>query len=304
MVLFAILSIALVLFGLALLIFARGEFSNPVKIAGLAMAIGGVILILMVSIVTIPAGYVGVVYDPFAGGVQSTELSEGFHLIFPWQEITQYSLRTMTYNMHTGGDDVAVYALTNEGLEVVIDVSVVYHAQAGKVWEIHKTVGEYYSDILIKPKTRAIIRDRIAYYKAEDLYTTEKRVALQAAITKSIQEELEPRGIVVESILIRDIVLPVTIKNAIEAKLGAEQDAKKMEFVLQKEQKEAERKVVEAGGIFQSNKIIAESLTTNYLTWYWIQSLKEQNSVIYVPINENGLPVFKNVDNVQINTTS
>lgn len=303
MVLVVILSIFLLLIGLAVIFASRGDIISPPRIAGLMIILGGLVLLGTMAIVTIPAGQVGVVYDPFAGGVQEYQLKEGFHFILPWQEVTQYSLRTMTYNMHEGGDDVSIFGLTNEGLEVMVDLSVVYHVQSNKAWELHKTVGEYYTDVLVKPITRTKVRDLIAFYKAEDLYTTDKRVALQASITKKIQDELEPRGIIIESILIRDIVLPTTIKGAIETKLKAEQDAKAMEFVLQKEQKEAERKVVEANGIAQSNKIIAASLSTNYLTWYWIQSLKDQNNVIYVPIGQNGLPMFKDIDNVLVNTS-
>jgi regulator of protease activity HflC (stomatin/prohibitin superfamily) len=294
MVLFALLSVLLLVVGLFVLIFKGNK--TPIRLAGFVMTGVGLFFLFMLTIVTVPAGHVGVVYDPFAGGVQEYQLAEGFHVIAPWQEITQYSLRTMTYNMHEGGDDIPIYALTSEGLEVLVDVSIVYHIKPDKAWEIHKTIGENYAEVLIKPIARATVRDLIAFYKAEDLYTTEKRVILQTAITKKIQEQLEPRGIVVEAVLVRDINLPKGIKEAIEAKLQAEQDAKRMEFVLQKEQKEAERKVIEAKGIAESNKIIADSLTQNYLTWYWIQSLKDQNSVIYVPIGENGLPIFKNVD--------
>ncbi len=296
MVLVAIFSIVLLLFGLAIVVFGRGEFSSPLKIAGLVITIGAVGILLLIITTIIPAGHVGVIYDPFAGGVQSYQLEEGFHFILPWQEVTQYSLRTMTYNMHEGGDDISIYALTNEGLEVIIDLSIVYHVQPDKAWEIHKKVGEYYTDVLVKPIARTKVRDLIAFYKAEDLYTTDKRVALQTSITTKIRDELEHRGIIVESSLIRDRNLMISIKNAIEMKLKAEQDAKAMEFILQKEQKEAERKVVEAGGIAQSNKIIADSLTQSYLTWYWIQSLEKQKSVIYVPIGDNGLPLFKNID--------
>ena len=201
--------------------------------------------------------------------------------------------------MHKGGDDVAVSVLTAEGLDVNVDVSVIYHLERGKSAEIHRNVGELYSDVLIKPVSRATVRDLVSTYRSEDLYTTEKRVTLQTTLTEKIRERLEPRGIEIENVLIRDIELPIQVKSSIESKITAEQDAKRMEFVLQKEQKEAERKIVEAGGVAESQKIISASLDDKLLTWFWIKSLEKQNSVIYVPIGESGLPLFKDIDAVK-----
>ncbi len=304
MVLAAIFTIIIFVIGLITLIMpikSESKFPTSVKIIiGSGMMISGALILLLLMIITIPAGHIGVVYDPFAEGVQEYQLKEGFHIIMPWHEITQMSLRTITYNMHHGGEDDSIYVLTNEGLEIIVDLSIVYHIQSNKAWMIYKTIGDNYVNILLKPTARATIRDLIAFYKAEDLYTTEKRVKLQDELIKKLREQLEPRGIIIESALIRDINLPTGIKSAIEAKLQAEQDAKRMEFILQKEQKEAERKVVEAKGISESNMIIADSLTDSYLTWYWIQSLENQNSVIYVPIGNSGLPLFKNVDTIKI----
>ncbi|MBS3067062.1 prohibitin family protein, partial [Candidatus Micrarchaeota archaeon] len=208
-------------------------------------------------------------------------------------------IRSQAFNMHKGGDDVAVSVLTAEGLDVNVDVSVIYHLERGKSAEIHRNVGELYSDVLIKPVSRATVRDLVSTYRSEDLYTTEKRVTLQTTLTEKIRERLEPRGIEIENVLIRDIELPIQVKSSIESKITAEQDAKRMEFVLQKEQKEAERKIVEAGGVAESQKIISASLDDKLLTWFWIKSLEKQNSVIYVPIGESGLPLFKDIDAVK-----
>lgn len=268
----------------------------PMKQAGLGMVFVALLIILFAVTVTIPAGYRAVVYDPFRGGVLPNTLGEGFHILMPWQYVSEYSIRTQTFNMHQNGDDVAVSVLTGEGLDVSVDLSVIYHLNPEKLSEMHRNVGEEYREVLIKPVSRAIARDIISTYRSEDLYTTEKRVALQGLLTSKIQTKLSERGIEVESVLIRDIELPSEVKIAIESKITAEQDAKRMEFVLQKEGKEAQRKIVEAQGVSESQKIISESLNERFLTWFWISTLEKQNSVIYVPIGQNGLPLFKNVD--------
>lgn len=268
----------------------------PIKQAGIGMIGISILLILFTITVTIPAGQRAVVYDPFAGGVLPTTLGEGLHILMPWQYVSEYSVRTQTFNMHQNGDDVSVSVLTGEGLEVSVDLSVIYHLNPEKLSELHREVGEEYKEILIKPVSRAIARDIVSTYRSEDLYTTEKRVALQGLLTSKIQSKLSERGIEVESVLIRNIQLPMEVRSAIESKITAEQDAKRMEFILQKEGKEAERKIVEAQGVSQSQKIISESLNERFLTWFWISTLEKQNSVIYVPIGQNGLPLFKNVD--------
>jgi regulator of protease activity HflC (stomatin/prohibitin superfamily) len=277
-----------------------GLFNNIGKLIGGMFVVLIVLFVLLLILgnifVVIEAGYVGVIYDPLAGGVQARTMGEGFYVMMPWQTVTHYNLRTMSYNMHPGGDDIGLNVITAEGLTVKLDLSVLYHVESDQAPELYKNVGTDYAEVLIKPVARATARDLVATYNAEDLYTTNKRVILQASLTNNIKGKLEGRGIIVEDVLIRDIILPDQIQTAIETKLTAEQDAKRMEFVLQKEQSEAERKVIEAKGISESQTIIANSLTDSYLTWYWIQNLKDQKSVIYVPIQNNGLPLFKNVD--------
>lgn len=295
---FWILSILFVIGGLLLLMssFAAGKFGASARLIGGIIFVVGAITLLAAMIIIIPAGHVGVIYDPFAGGVQDGELSEGLTLVPPWQEVILYSMRTQSYNLHYGGDDIAVSALTAEGLTVSVDLTVLYHVQPGQASSIYQNIGKYYQEIVLKPIVRASVRDLISKYKAEDLYTEAKRVLIQNKLTSDVAEKLAEKGIEVESILIRDIVLPDKIMNAIEAKLESQQQAIMMEFVLEKEEQEAQRKIIEAQGIADSNEIISNSLTDSYLTWYWIQSLQQHESVIYVPVGDEGLPLFKEVD--------
>ncbi len=297
------------IFGILLVVGIAGLMSNinMKKPIFLVLAFVGILGFLFSMIITVPAGHIGVVYDPFAGGVQQEELMEGFHLVLPWKEITMMSIRTQTYNMHAGGDDVTLPTLTAEGLEVQIDVSVIYHIDKNSAWSLYQNVGEEYEDILIKPTTRALVRDLVAQYRAEDLYATEKRVGLQNNLKTKVKEHLEARGLVVEAVLVRDIQLPRLIKMAIESKLEAEQQAKRMEFVLEKEQKEAQRKVIEANGEAQkmiikanataeSQQIIASTLNEQYIKWLWVSNLQNNPGIYYVPIGADGLPLLKTVE--------
>ena len=184
---------------------------------------------------------------------------------------------------------------SKEGLSVSMDVSILYRLDPGKAAEIYKTVGVDYPDVVIIPQTRSVIRGVTVNHEAKALYTSEREV-VSDAISEELGPMLESRGILLEKVLLRGITLPEMVSTAIESKLSAEQDAEKMKFLLEREKIEADRKRTEAQGISDSNKIIGQSLTPNYLKWYWISNLGKANSVIYVPVGDNGMPIFKDVD--------
>jgi len=277
-------------------VFLDSMANKPLKIFGII----GVLLVALVflfgfCIVTIPAGHVGVQYSWF-GGVQDDEFGEGWHLKAPWVSVTMYSVRTIEKTE-------AMHALSNEGLSVNMDATILYHIVPGKAYEIHKGIGTDYEDVVIMPQFRSVVREIVAEYQAIDIYT-EKRAVLENDVFEKISKRLKEKNIVVESVLFRNVELPQQLKNSIEEKKKAEQDSLRMEYILEKEKKEAERKRIEAQGISDANKIIANSLTQQYLTWYWITNLDKYNSVIYVPIGGNGMPVFKDIDNVYTNVTA
>jgi len=257
-------------------------------------------VIITLMIVNIPAGHVGVVFDPLSGGVQPTEMQEGFNIKMPWVSITEYSIRTQEYTMsiadsegQIGGDD-SIDTLTNEGLSVKLDITVYYKTLPTTVSELHQKVGPTYKEILVRPTTRTSIRDVVAGYSAKEIYSS-MREEIVENIQNSIESKLLGRGIIIESVQLRNVKLPAQLENSIETKLVAEQEKEAMIFKLEKEGIEAERKKVEAGGISGANKIIADSLTTKYLMWYWIESLDSHNSVMYVPISDGGMPLMYDV---------
>ncbi len=251
------------------------------------------------SIQVVDAGETGV-YSLF-GKVRDNELSSGFHLVIPLAKVTRMSIRTEEYTMsiaqgegrRTEAD--AINALTKEGLSVDLDMTVLYRLQEEKASDVYRELGLNYDEKIIRPTIRTAIRDVIAQYEAKDIYS-EKREEAANKIKDQLTDDLGPRGITVESILLRNVVLPPNLANAIQEKLQAEQEAEKYDFILAKERKEKERKVIEAEGQRDAQRTINESLTTNYLNYLYIQQLKDREGTIYVPTNPaNGMPLFQNV---------
>jgi regulator of protease activity HflC (stomatin/prohibitin superfamily) len=251
------------------------KFARPFKVgAVIAIAIG-----LMSSMFKqIDAGKVGV--QSLYGNVQPDILESGLHVINPLLDITDFDIQTQNYTMSAihgegaqEGDD-AIRVLSNDGLEVVIDLTVLYRVSPSESPKIYKQIGVDYIDKIVRPVTRTRIRDNAVYYDAVALYST-KRNEFQQRIYKSIEDDFKKRGLVLEQLLIRNINLPASVKLSIESKINAEQDAQKMTFVLQKEKQEAERKRVEAQGIADYQRIISMGLTDKQLQYEQIKAQKE-----------------------------
>jgi regulator of protease activity HflC (stomatin/prohibitin superfamily) len=233
------------------------------------------------------------------GKVYDEELSSGFHIKNPLVRVIEMTVRTVDYTMSVTqgeGERVgpdAITALTKEGLNVDLDITVLYHLQEDKASDIYRDVGLQYDEVVLRPQIRSTIREIVALYSAKDIYS-EKRSEASAQILAELKKKIDPRGIEVEDVLLRNVVLPDNLANSIEAKLQAEQDAERYEFLLQTEQKEAERKRVAAEGQRDAQQIINQSLTTRYLEYLYIESLKDRAGTIYVPTNpSNGTPLFR-----------
>jgi regulator of protease activity HflC (stomatin/prohibitin superfamily) len=226
----------------------------------------------------IDAGNVGV--KSLYGSVQSDVLESGLHLVNPLVDVTDFDIQTQNYTMsavHAEGaqeGDDAIRVLSNDGLEVVIDLTVLYRISPADAPKIFKQIGVNYTDKIVRPVTRTRIRDNAVYYDAVALYST-KRNEFQQRIFKTIEADFKNRGLILEQLLIRNINLPASVKLTIESKINAEQDAQKMTFVLQKEKQEAERKRVEAQGIADYQRIISMGLTDKQLQYEQIKAQKE-----------------------------
>ncbi len=211
--------------------------------------------------------------------MENEVLYSGLNVVNPLVDVKTMDVKTQNYTMsgvhdegEKGGDD-AIRVLTADGLEVVIDLTVLYRVVAADAPRLVRETGLDYKDKIVRPLARTKIRDNAVYYTAIDLYST-KRDQFQTRIFKSIEDDFKKRGLILEQLLIRNITLPNNVKTSIEEKIKAEQDAQKMEFLLQKEKQEAERKRVEAQGIADYQKIISSGLGDKQLQYEQIQIMK------------------------------
>lgn len=256
-------------------------------------------LVLLSSIRIVDAGFTGV-YSLF-GKVGENELSSGFHLVNPLGRVIPMTIRTEEYTMSVlqgegkkAGAD-AISALTKEGLSVDLDITVLYHLNEEEAAQVYEEIGLNYEEKLIRPEIRSAIREIIARYEAKDIYS-EKREEAAEGIIESLSGKLGPRGIIIETVLLRNVQLPSGLAESIQQKLQAEQEAQRYDFLLTKEEKEKQRKIIEAEGQRESQDIITKSLTTNYLYYLYINQLKDREGTIYVPTSaETGMPLFKNI---------
>ncbi|MEN9322268.1 MAG: hypothetical protein RIT03_899 [Bacteroidota bacterium] len=251
------------------------KYSHVLKIAGVLVIVLGLFSSMFKQI---DAGRVGV--QSLYGNVENDILPSGLHLINPLLDITEFDIQTQNYTMsaiHNEGaqeGDDAIRVLSNDGLEVVIDLTVLYRISPESAPKIFKQIGVNYTDKIVRPVTRTRIRDNAVYYDAVALYST-KRNEFQQRIYKSIETDFKSRGLILEQLLIRNINLPASVKTTIESKINAEQEAQKMQFVLQKEKQEAERKRVEAQGIADYQRIISSGLSDKQLQYEQIKAQKE-----------------------------
>jgi regulator of protease activity HflC (stomatin/prohibitin superfamily) len=277
MVLFIIIGVILLIFSFTLKNNQSqlSHFSNIFKILGFIAIFLGISTSMFKQI---NAGKVGV--QSLYGSVEPEVLESGLHVINPLLDVTDFDIQTQNYTMSAihgegaqAGDD-AIRVLSNDGLEVVIDLTVLYRITPSDAPKIFKQIGVNYTDKIVRPITRTRIRDNAVYYDAVALYST-KRNEFQQRIFKTIEADFKLRGLVLEQLLIRNINLPTSVKASIESKINAEQDAQKMTFVLQKEKQEAERKRVEAQGIADYQRIISMGLTDKQLQYESIKAQKE-----------------------------
>lgn len=251
--------------------------------------------VLLRCVRTVPAGHVGVV-DTF-GNVNSEALSSGLHLINPLASIHRMSVQTQEVKE-------TLDTPSSEGLTVHLDVSVQSHLDPNKAPDVYRTIGFYYQDVLVKPNVRSAVREVTSSYEAKALYSPE-REKMSAQIDQHIRAAIEPRGVQVERVLLRDVALPARLQQAIQEKLSAEQEASRMQFVLLKEKQEAERKKIEAEGISSFQKIVTEGINENLLKWKGIEATKElalsnNSKVVIIGSGKEGLPVILGGDTAEM----
>jgi regulator of protease activity HflC (stomatin/prohibitin superfamily) len=240
----------------------------------------GIVIILIgaafSSVHQIEPGTVGV--QKLFGKVSDNTLESGLNIINPLVEVVDFEIRTQNYTMSgvmDEGDqatDDAIRVLSADGLEVIIDLTVLYKVIPNEAPRILREIGTDYKNVIVRPLCRTKIRDNAVYYDAVALYSV-KRDEFQNKIFSSIEKDFKSRGLMLEQLLVRNITLPASVKTTIESKINAEQEAQKMTFVLQKEKQEAERKRVEAQGIADYQKILSTGLSDKQLQYEMIKAI-------------------------------
>ena len=277
-----------------------GRYAGTIRLVGLFITAIGIAISCFIQV---DAGQVGV--KKLFGKIQPDVLESGLHFINPLYEVTKVDIKTQNYTMsgvHDEGvksSDDAMRVLTADGLEVTIDLTVLFRVNKSEAPRLLRETGSDFQEKIVRPIARTKIRDNAVYYDAISLYSS-KRDEFQNRIYKTIDDEFTKRGLQLENLLVRNITLPASVKAVIEQKINAEQDAQKMQFVLQKEKQEAERKRVEAQGISDYQRIINIGLTDNQLQYEQIKAMKEialsQNAKIIV-MGKGNTPVILDTKN-------
>lgn len=238
---------ALVVLGAALLVQGIQNQAPKARLGGVAGIIAGAALaFLSYAFVVIPAGHVGVMFNVF-GGVQDRELREGFHIVLPvLQQVTQYDVRQQEITLATTTGD-QINARSSEGLDIGVDVTVIYQVVASEAAKLHQDIGPSYVNVRLRPQIRTAVRDGIANYNAAALIST-LRMDLQRGIEQSLATSLAPDNIRILGVLLRDVRIPTLITNAIEEKQAAEQQVEVEENRRRQAEIAAQRRVIEAEG--------------------------------------------------------
>ncbi len=248
------------------------------------------VILWQTATVTIGAGEAGVLYRQFGGGtVTDRSYNEGFHFIAPWNKM-------FIYNVRNQEERETMTALSKNGLTIEAEMSIRFRPIESEIGMIHKTIGQGYREIVVMPEVRSSTRKVIGRYDPEELYSS-KRDFIQEEIFRDVSERLERMNIYLDAVLIRGIELPPNIKEAIEKKLKQEQESKEYEFRIAKEEKEAQRKRIEAQGIKDFQDIVSEGISDKLLRWKGIEATLElskstNSKVVVIGQGSDGLPLI------------
>lgn len=260
---------------------------------GIPIIIVAIILIIVIakSAVTIDSGEAGVLFKTFGEGVVTDEppMGEGFHIVAPWNKVYVYEVRQQELFEK-------MKVLSSNGLEIQIDASAWYEPVYNDLGNLHQSLGQNYLQRVIQPAIRSAARSVVGRYTPEQLYSS-KRDAIQDEIYEETKKILEKQYVQLNEILVRDVTLPSTIREAIERKLKQEQESLEYEFRLVTAAKEAEKVIIEAEGKAESNRILSASLTDKILQDKGIDATMKlaespNSKVIVIGAGDSGLPII------------
>jgi len=264
-----------------------GHGGGLIRLIGLGIAAFLLVILIFSAVTKVGTGHVGVL--SLFGKVSGETLGEGIHLINPLKTNNELSIQTQTLKESAN-------VPSSEGLMMSLDTSLIYHLNPDRAAEVFQKIGADYETVVVEPTLRSAIREATASHTANALYTGEREMVAKQ-IYDQVTTQLNQRGLTVENVLLRDIQLPATLKAAIEAKQQAEQESLAMNFRLQKETQEAQRKRIEAAGVRDFQQIVAQGITPSLLEWKGIEATenlaKSPNSkVVVIGNNKNGLPLI------------
>lgn len=261
---------------------------RQVPFVGVVLLIFGLFVLLFAGpLRTVPAGHVGV--KDFFGQVSTQTLPPGIRVVMPMTRVVRMSVQTQEIKETA---DVP----SREGLILSLETSLLFQLDPAKAAEIYRTVGSDYVGTIVEPQFRSAIREVTASYDAKALYSAE-REKIATEILGLFKRLAGERGIMVQQVLLRKIGLPPVVANAIQEKLRREQEAEQMKFVLQKEQQEAERKRIEAQGIADFQKIVAQGISAQLLEWKGIEATEKLSAstntkIVVIGNTKTGLPII------------
>jgi regulator of protease activity HflC (stomatin/prohibitin superfamily) len=271
-------------------------------------AVLGVVALILSAFTQIGAGQVGV--SSLFGAVDKEPLSQGLHLINPLKRVTQMSTRTEAINVHAGPggrktEGESVDAISADGMRMPLDATVYYRLSSVDAPWVYQHLGPDFADKIVVPATRTAVREALARFTAQEAYSTKRdqmTMVMQDILRQHVRALLDDydykgQAVAVQQVLLRNIGIPDQVRDAIEKKLAAEQQALAMQFVLQKETQEAERKRIEARGIADFQKIVTEGISDKLLAWKGIEATLEISKspnakVVVIGNSKNGLPII------------
>jgi regulator of protease activity HflC (stomatin/prohibitin superfamily) len=264
----------------------------PRRLVPAAAALLAAALLATGCLRTVDSGRAGVLWTLF-GGTQEDVYGEGVHVIAPWNRLTRYDVRTQDQKE-------VLHILTNNGLSVSLETSIRFRPLREELPRLHAEIGPGYFEVILAPVVRSEARKVGGRYAPEEIYSS-KREVVEHEIVEEVQRAIIGKHIELEAILIRDVDLPENIKRAISEKLEEEQRAFKMEFTLNRERQEAERKRIEAQGIADFQKIVSAGISSELLRWKGIEATEKlansQNAkVVVIGAGKDGLPLILSGD--------
>ena len=273
----------------------RPVFNTSKMIPYATMGFIALVLLLVMSsstFLTIDPGHRGVIFKRFAGGIDKEKIyGEGFQIVAPWN-------RMIVYDVRVNEGEETMQVLSKNGLNIAVELSYRFQPKADKIGDLHQEIGADFQDRIIIPEIRSATREVIGKYLPEELYSS-KREAIQDEIEQRTKDAIDSKHVYLDAILIREVELPESLQAAIERKLKEEQASLEYEFRLDRERKEAERRIIEAKAKAEANRVLNASLSANILKDKGIEATLElakspNSKVVVVGGADEGLPLILN----------